>query len=653
MEGQNTVGRRYFAILIGINDYPKKPLSGCVRDVQSIKAHLESVLVDSIEIHILTASSSTSEPAQDGAARPTYENAKSAFDTVASRARDGDFVYIHYSGHGTRTEPNYDSPFSNKTAGDLALVLHSGHGNDPRYFRGFELASLLNAMVENGVAVSLVLDCCFSASVYRHDDGNVRFLPYDAEIASKYPPDSIGRLMDGIDHPALREVSMLPNWLMNPHRYAILTACGPDEEATEAKFDDQRHGALSYYLLETLNEFGLTVIFKCVYDRLRAKFKRAGFRQSPVLYGNTYQGILGQAKSGIAATAVPIVEKKDGTLQLQAGGAHGVNEGDRFRLYSLGSSQESSGSRGQSVDAEVICLRALTSDLTQPPEAAVRVRTGWMARALTRRCLRSFPMGLASGLPNCAEWLTALDERSLDGHIDSDKCPSAFSVILSDDREYRVLDEHNEVLENVPRMQQDKTGVHEAANVLEHLARFQMIKDLANETPNESFRDTFRVHILSKGKPFSAGGLVEVENNGSARLVMENHGDQVLYFFVYVLGPCWQVENVNKATYLVITPPNEEKGLRSRAERTLTMTIPDQLKKRGHSSCVDVIKVFVTSQPTSFDLLELPKLGEQAKLNENRRFNRQGGSTQENWAAMNFSVRTFDRTPNSGLHISS
>ena len=48
------------------------------------------------------------------------------------------------------------------------------------------------------------------------------------------------------------------------------------------------------------------------------------------------------------------------------------------------------------------------------------------------------------------------------------------------------------------------------------------------------------------------------------------------------------------------------------------MTVPDVGDQRG--SCTDVIKVFVTSQPTSFESLELPGINElvPTKSAENR-----------------------------------
>ena len=124
MEGQNTI--THYAILIGIDDYPDKPLRSAVIDVEDNKKFLESLMKASVKIQTLTASQTdrtSSDPVKEKL-WPTYDNVISTFKTVTSLARPGDFVYIHYSGHGTRKPPWGE--FSDNSTGDLALVLLDG-----------------------------------------------------------------------------------------------------------------------------------------------------------------------------------------------------------------------------------------------------------------------------------------------------------------------------------------------------------------------------------------------------------------------------------------------------------------------------------------------------------------------------------------------
>lgn len=161
----------YYAILIGINAYPESPLKGCVRDVQEIKKYLEA-MPNPVHIQMFTASptddSNSSRPIEDLELWPTHDNVTSSLKKITSSAKPGDFVYIHYSGHGTTVKPSGE--FSNRSTGDLALVLlEVANGTDIRYLRGLELAYLLRDMVAKNLIVTLVLDCCFSGSVVRND----------------------------------------------------------------------------------------------------------------------------------------------------------------------------------------------------------------------------------------------------------------------------------------------------------------------------------------------------------------------------------------------------------------------------------------------------------------------------------------------------
>jgi hypothetical protein len=117
----------HHAILIGIDAYEKEPLRGAVRDVHSLKSYLEDASIR-IRIRTFTASSDTN-PASSGLLEdpqfwPTLKNIQRAIHETAESAESGDFVYIHYSGHGTREK--LGSRTYNESTGDLALVLLPG-----------------------------------------------------------------------------------------------------------------------------------------------------------------------------------------------------------------------------------------------------------------------------------------------------------------------------------------------------------------------------------------------------------------------------------------------------------------------------------------------------------------------------------------------
>lgn len=124
-----------------------------------------------------------------------------------------------------------------------------------------------------------------------------------------------------------------------------------------------------------------------------------------------------------------------------------------------------------------------------------------------------------------------------------------------------------------------------------------------------------------------------------AELVIQNRRANVLYVFVYDLGPLWQVDNVYHGTYAVVTPRNDGERFIGTRRIKLRMRLPEKMREQGYHSCEDIIKVFITSRPTSFNLLELPKLGGHIGTGKHQRTD-QVGEGPENWVALDFPIRT-------------
>jgi hypothetical protein len=126
-------------------------------------------------------------------------------------------------------------------------------------------------------------------------------------------------------------------------------------------------------------------------------------------------------------------------------------------------------------------------------------------------------------------------------------------------------------------------------------------------------------------------------------IVVENKGQKELYLYVYDLRPSWYIQNALRATYYVIPPRQDgQGGFTGVLRRKIKMTVPQELRAEGQHKCEDLIKVFITSQPTVFDLLELPKLGKPVQIRINGRTDQEEITcSSENWAVLNFPIRTF------------
>ncbi|KAK1992549.1 hypothetical protein LX36DRAFT_674475 [Colletotrichum falcatum] len=526
---------KYHAILIGINDYPTRPLKSCVRDVEETTELLKSTL--------------------DPKSQPTCKNTIAAFEQVLSLGNPGDWVYVHYSGHGTTKKPCGE--FSNTTTGDLALVLLNDEG-----------------------------------AVYRHDKPGVRCMPFTAE--------------DQNAGATYRDASMLSNWLLNPDGYAILAACGPHQETVGVKFDGKGYGALSYYLLDTLKHAGLSRRHRDVHGRLLAKFQGSPQiqNQTPMLYGNKDQSFFGPTGSRYVAFNIPIIRWENGVLELQAGLAHGFQNGDQFILSPLALTDGPMQLRQSSVVAKITHTRGLTSDLEISKDSIKSARTGWLATALRRSGLRNLPIGLAPSIPQRDDWVSAMKAVSLDAYVDGDSHSFAFKLELHNSLGYQVLDESGKAVVNLPRMEPEETGIDQICHVINHLARFKQFEDLSNTSEVDTFTSV-GVYMRYAGRDSTTGCRIEMRHAETVQLVIKNEEDTSVYVHVYDLGPFWQIEDMLGGTCCI------DRG--GRRVLKIKMTVPDQMRDQGCNSCEDVVKVLLTSRPTSFDMYELPKLGYPAR----------------------------------------
>ncbi|KAK8078661.1 caspase, partial [Apiospora saccharicola] len=641
----------HFALLIGncfcpVTDQATwgKPLKGCVRDVIEIKEQLAKSPVG-IDIKVLAAGPTDPDDPNrpnevEGADLPTHINALRSLERITSCAADGNFVYIHFSGHSTAISPDSGSPFSNGSTGDLALVLlASDNPAKYQYLRGLELAYQLKAMVDKGLKVTLVLDCCVSGSAIRDKrDPSVRYLPYDRDIDLAHPP-ILGKCLDSKDgsaQPSYRDASLRPNWLVDPDGYTILTACGPREKAMELKVgSDEWHGVLSHFLTRAFIKYGRVGGWQHhIYAHLCARFREKCQAQHPMLYGNMGLWFFGDACATDEARSIAVVWKKDqrepgrAIFQLEAGEAHGISKGDRFALHGVIADEEAessifASSADHQVVAEVTEIRPLTSELTTASPTANVLGSGPTATAISQLQLLRLPVRLDLHISQPDIWLDALKLRkslsivcAIDGQMREEKS-FAFHVKITKDR----FDNAEYVLD-----------------IMEHLAKFRATEVLTNKALAETtcpFRTSFNIQVVDSAGtayepgcryegPFASGCshqdcVVTVNHGETIRLEVQNNEAEEgrdLYVHLYDMARySWGVSSLSGGDYLALPPRYSRRdqedfpsGTTGEWKPELRMEIPNNLLSAGHEQCEETIKVILTSAPTSFMCLELPEI---------------------------------------------
>jgi hypothetical protein len=608
-------GPDYWAILIGINFYEKKPLKGCVRDVERVKQYLETGSIPvRVEAFTATRDSQPSRcPTEREALWPTYDNIVSCIKRITAKGKAGDCIYIHFSGHGTKLLSNFD------------LVLFDElHGI--RYLPGIELAHLLKQMVEKGLLVTVVLDCCFSGGVVRHhgsDVGGIRAIDSDPIIAAAYPPKLSTEIQHPGNSPDQRNASILPEWLVDPQGYTIITACQPHEIAQELTVDGERSGALSYFLvraLTALRNAGIEITHQSLYQHVRIMFHASWPKQHPMRYGNKNFTFFGKILSALDTAFIPVFRtEKDNRLCLGAGYAHGVFEDDEFAVYPFHAPEVAfNSSKYTPMTFRVENIRGLTSDLveSQPRMNTIEVETGWKAKPITHLSPQKVLVHISDQAGDIAPWTEAANnKRFVPIATESAKGrPCLFSVTCNDRNQYEILDCSHQRITSLPTIPRHRKGaITTTVDILEHLATFKYIEGIENRIPNLAFEKSISIRLSNHSREISdASLLLRLKHHGDVTFIAENTSDATIYVHMYNLGPLWQIENLidnnGGGDYKEVYPKNERERQSGQMKRTIEMTVPECLLSRGQDSCEDILKVFITSNPTSFSALTMGRI---------------------------------------------
>ncbi|KAF2804514.1 uncharacterized protein BDZ99DRAFT_451575 [Mytilinidion resinicola] len=650
----------HWAVIVGIDYYPEpkhKCLKGCVRDATTVKLFLETGEPNA-NIAVLTATAPTDpsfgRPSEEPEVWPTYENFISSLRRVIDMAKSGDFVYIHYSGHGAR--------FSGLAQSELALVLLSEDGRGSRYLRGQTLAMALHKMVEEGIRVTLVLDCCFSGSVVRNSDWHgfdVRCIDYNPIFDAASLQEHSAGLFDVAS--TLRDSSMEKDWLLSPDGYGILSACAPQEYAYEIEIGNETRGALTYSLLDalsTLRNRGTELTHQSIHEHLSTRFHVSWPRQTPMRYGNENFAFFGNSLLPPDNAFVPIYKTEDDQLCLRAGHIHGVCEGDEYAVYPFDTPEHAQNQEEKALlNVRVNTARVFESELIAiDPTSALQFQMGWKAKPLTSLSPRCIPVKLPasiSGNGQLEEIAKGLSFVRLFTEYQTEE-PCIFNVIINEHDEYEVVDALHDKVPCVPNISCSSDGSTKAlVEVLQHLATFKYFEGVMNRLSSLSFEESFK---LTPKIPAGESGAFHVMHDTKWEFTVENSSNKPLYLAIFDFAPSWRIKNLVSGSggggYKIIPPRNE--GMDSRRVIIgLRMKVPEFLQNCGKGRCEDIIKVFITSKPTFFPLMVLPEISRTADSVFRDIHSGDGlsaflstlttgfrGQDEDAWATQNFIIRT-------------
>lgn len=614
-----------YSLLIGIDHYFEYPLEGglyfpklggCVRDINKIYNYLTARLgVEPKNVIKLTASLGGTTPTETSSLWPTYRNIVAAFDQLTARIKPGDQLYFQYSGHGGRTRTMFPEIKGDGGLDEAIAPLDIGKPGDPsaRYLRDVELYTLIERLKAKGVRLTVVIDCCHSGGITR---GEVRptgvkerglRLP---DLTTPPPADSalgdlatLTRAWD-VGGATKRSLQANTSWLFEPKGYTLLSACRANEAAFEAIFQGgESNGALTYWLLDTLNKAGPNYTWKMVADRVIAKVHGQFEKQMPMLQGDGDFQIFGfdRLKSHFAV-GVHKVEPSGRGVLLNAGEVHGVGNGTEFAIYAHGTQDFEQSPAKTTV--QVTEVGASDSWATIKPDVSpATIEVGDQAVMINTtdvRLQRGVLLSITDPVPKAA--LEQAIQSNGKGFIDlvNSGQQGDFQVAFNPDKpdEYELWDSAGATIPkiNPPIRRDDPSAANKLVKRLVHLARYRNAQML--DMPDPTMQQKLKVEMFSKAIS-QPGDKVKIVVTNQQTPGSENDAARILNITVLALSSDWSISQIYPETSGTFEPLDPGQSLPIELEAWL----PD-----GQSESHDIIKVFATRAATQFHWLELPLL---------------------------------------------
>lgn len=329
------LARENHALLIGVDQYQNLAerwwLKGPGNDVQLVATYLTT----EAPVPFAPENVTILADAVEGAPVPTLAAIRAAFADLTAKVELGDFVYLHFSGHGTQA-PALDPATELDGLDELFLPADIGPwsnqvGAVENALVDDEIGALIDGLRAKGANVWAVFDSCHSGTVTRSLDGA------DEEVRTRQlPPEALG-----IDPEALEDVATRS--LGDPRQteapFDASTGEGsfvaffaaqtnevtPEKNLPKGKPGRKPQGVFTFTLMEVLAEYPQATYGQIGQEVLRRYSVKNLAKSTPLFEGDLDQvAFFGEGGARVSQWQA---EVSDAGFTIPAGSLHGLSEG--------------------------------------------------------------------------------------------------------------------------------------------------------------------------------------------------------------------------------------------------------------------------------------------------------------------------------------
>ncbi len=638
---------KFYALLIGIDGYNTnqmyKNLKGCVRDINLVGNYFLSTLKIPSEqiVKLISQNPEIYDSSVTSDLLPTYENIVGKFHAITELAQPGEQVCIYYSGHGGRATTIYPE-LKETDQPDEALVPMDIGDQEDRYLRDVELATLLKRMTDKGLVVTVILDSCHSGGTTRGDAAirggegidtasrSTDSLGFDRIDTASRSADSLGfdrdELINNWKALATENYSGV-SWVPQTKNYVLLAACRPNEFAYEyAVNGTERHGALTYWLMDTLATRNKGISFSALYHRICAQIQSKFPQQLPMLLGDGNRSVFGSDRI-LTPYSVYVTSVNGNQVTLDAGLAQGLSSCTRFGIYPLNTTDFSNPQQQLAiVELEDVQASKSIAKVLLPETGGFEVRGNIEPGSpavlvsapveLVRR-VRLFDKKQAGNQENelppefVNQQTEALDivRQALIGNgwvleVQPENNQEAdYQVAVGRNGEYEICSATPLKNLGLPLKINDPKVGATVVKRLVHLTKYQAIQSLDNS--NSKLEQQIDMELLdSNKKPFANQNQIILKEGESVYLRVKNNSGQILNIAILDLEPTWAISQIpiNGSQDIFSLLENKQE-----IEIDLEPGLPDSM---NYKQADETLKLFATRGLANFQWLTLPALDE-------------------------------------------
>ncbi len=382
------------AVLIGASTYPaldeKFWLKGPANDIDLVQNFLlrnPAMPFARENIHVLA-------DGVPGGTAPTLQAIRDQFAQLTQQVAPGDFVYLHFSGHGSQA-PALSDDSELDGLDELFLPVDIGPWNDQvgqveNALVDDEIGQMITGLRQKGADVWVVFDSCHSGTATRAapmgaDPVRMRQLPASA---LGVPDDTRvqSRALPGVDPRQRPQAPLVPadtgqapdNGAEMGRLVAFFAAqtneTTPEKNMPPGKAGRRLQGVFTYILFETLAERPQITYRQLGQEVLRKYATRYLTRTTPMFEGDLDTPVFGQGQGGRVLQWA--VARDASELRIPAGQLHGVEPGNTLALLASPADPDTAALAQMTITrADTFNAWASPGDIEIPPGAVLRKLT--------------------------------------------------------------------------------------------------------------------------------------------------------------------------------------------------------------------------------------------------------------------------------------